>query len=234
MEEKKLLLFDIDGTILTTFGQAKNAFSSALKEVFGTAGRIDSFSWSGKLDPNIVMELMEDAGFKRDYILQNLERVLRLYEKILERDIIPEKVNVKEGIREVLKEAHKDRNIILGLCTGNTPEGARIKLSAVKLYKYFKIGAYGTDGERREKLPPIAKRRAEEFFNVKIKDSNVYVIGDAPADIQSAKFNGFYSIAVASGFHKRKELEEHFPDLLIENLKKNREDFWRFVRNGKL
>lgn len=233
MEEKKLLLFDIDGTILTTFGQAKNAFSFALKEVFGTDGRINAFSWAGKLDPNIVLELMLDAGFEKEYILQNLEKVLSLYEKTLEKNIIPEKVIIKEGIVEVLEESFKDEKILLGLCTGNTPEGARIKLSSVNLYHYFKIGAYGTDGEKREELPPIAKKRAENYFNVKIKESNVYVIGDAPADIQSAKFNSFYSIAVASGFHKKEELEKYQPDLLIDNLKVNKEDFWRFIKNGK-
>lgn len=233
MEEKKLLLFDIDGTILTTFGQAKEAFRFALKEVFGADGRIDHFSWSGKLDPNIVIELMTGEGFEMDYILKNLDKTLNLYEKTLEKNIIPEKITVKDGVIEVLEESIKKGNILLGLCTGNTPEGARIKLSAVNLYRFFKVGAYGTDGESREKLPPIAKRRAEEFFNIKIKDNNVYVIGDAPADIQSARYNGFHSIAVSSGFHKKEELERYNPDLLIENLKVGREQFWRFIRNGR-
>lgn len=233
MEEKKLLLFDIDGTILTTFGQAKNAFSFALKEIFGTDGRINSFSWSGKLDPNIVLELMLDAGFEKDYILKNLQNVLSLYEKTLEKNIIPEKTILKDGIKEILEETSKEKNIFLGLCTGNTPEGARIKLSSVNLYHYFKIGAYGTDGQKREELPPIAKIRAETFFKVKIEKENVFVIGDAPADIESAKANGFNSIGVYSGFHKREELLLYDPDLLIESFKVNKDDFWKFVRNGK-
>ena len=229
MEEKKLLLFDIDGTILTTFGQAKEAFRFALKEIFGTEGAIDSFSWSGKLDPVIVFELMRGAGFDENYINKRINDTLRLYEKILEKNIIPEKIIIKEGIKEALKELSKDENLILGLCTGNTPEGARIKLSSVNLYNYFIIGAYGTDGKIREELPPIAKKRAENYFNLKIKEGNVFVIGDAPADIISAKANNFRSVAVFSGFHKKEELAKYNPDLLIENFKIHYDLFLNFI-----
>lgn len=234
MKEKKLLLFDIDGTILTTFGQAKNAFSIALKEVFGTHGEIDSFSWSGKLDQNIVFELMERAGFSEKFIQKNLSKTLRLYEKILKETIKPEKVFIKEGIVEVLEKASKDEDILMGLCTGNTPEGAKIKLSTVDLYKFFSIGGYGTDAKKREELPPIAKKRAEQFFNVKIESKNVFVIGDSPADIESAKANGYLSVGVFSGFHKKEELEKYKPDLLLKNFKEGEEIFWRFVKNGTL
>lgn len=234
MKEKKLLLFDIDGTILTTFGQAKNAFSIALKEVFGTDGQINSFSWSGKLDQNIVFELMEGAGFGKDFIQKNLSKTLRLYEKILKETIKPEKVILKEGIVEVLEKASKDGDILMGLCTGNTPEGARIKLSSVNLYKFFSIGAYGTDAKKRDELPPIAKKRAEKFFNVKIEEKNVFVIGDSPADIESAKANGYWSVGVFSGFHKREELEKCKPDLLLKNFKEGEEIFWGFVKDGTL
>lgn len=234
MMEKKLLLFDIDGTILTTFGQAKNAFSMALRKVFGTDGEINSFSWSGKLDQNIVFELMGKAGFSEDLIQKNLSKTLELYEKILKETIKPEKVIIKEGIIEVLNKASKDRDIIMGLCTGNTPEGAKIKLSSVNLYHYFSIGSYGTDAKKRYELPPIAKKRAEQFFNLKIERENVFVIGDSPADIESAKANGYWSIGVSSGFHKWEELEKYKPDLLLKNLKEDEEIFFRFVKNGRL
>ncbi len=229
MKEKKLLLFDIDGTILTTFGQAKEAFRFALKEIFGTEGSIDNFSWSGKLDPVIVFELMKGAGFDESYINQKVNETLRLYEKILEKNLIPKKVIIKDGVKEILEDLSKDENFILGLCTGNTPEGARIKLSSVNLWNYFKIGAYGTDGKLRAELPPIAKARAENLFNQKIDKQNVYVIGDAPADIKSAKVNNFISIAVFSGFHKKEELEKYEPDLLIENFKIHYNLFLNFI-----
>lgn len=232
MKEKKLLLFDVDGTILTTFGQAKEAFRVALKEIFGTEGSIDAFSWSGKLDPVIVFELMKGAGFEESFINQRVDDALRLYEKILEKNIIPEKVIIKEGIKEALEDLSKNENFILGLCTGNTPQGARIKLSSVNLWNYFKIGAYGTDGKLREELPPIAKARAENLFNLKINKEDIYVIGDAPADITSAKANNFVSIAVSSGFHKKEELEKHKPNLLIENFKIHFDLFFKFINQN--
>lgn len=234
MKEKKLLLFDIDGTILKNFGQAKNAFSSALKEVFGTDGQINSFSWSGKLDQNIVFELMEGAGFTQEFIQKNLSKTLRLYEKILRETIKPEKIVLEKGILEVLNKASKDEDILMGLCTGNTPEGAKIKLSSVGLYNFFSIGSYGTDAKKRDQLPPIAKKRAEKFFNVKIERKNVFVIGDSPADIESAKANGYWSVGVSSGFHKKEELEKYNPDLLLNNFKEDEEIFWRFVKDGIL
>lgn len=229
----KLLLFDIDGTILTTFGQAKNAFEKALNFVFGTAGNINKFSWSGKLDPVIVFELMEEAGFSKEFIFENLEKTLNLYEKFLEENLDPKKVILKEGIVEVLEEASKREDIILGLCTGNTPNGARIKLSSVNLWNYFKVGAFGTDGKKRIELPPIAKKRAEDLIKKEILNENVFVIGDSPLDIESGKANGFKSIAVSSGFHKKEELEILKPDLLIENFKEGKKKFWGFIYDGK-
>lgn len=227
-----LLLFDIDGTILTTFGQAKRAFEIALQEVFGTKGPIDSFSWSGKLDSVIVFELMEAAGIEREKIEKNLKKTLKLYEKVLKENLKPEKVYLKEGIVKVIKDASKNKNILLGLCTGNTPAGARIKLSAVGLWKYFPIGSFGTEGKKREDLPPIALRKAQRYLGLKIKKEKVFVIGDSPEDIKSAKANNFFSISVASGFHKKEELEKYKPDLLLEDLKKGEEIFWRFIKDG--
>ncbi len=231
-EDIILLLFDIDGTILTTFGQAKRAFEFALMEIFGTKGPIDSFSWSGKLDSMIVYELMEGAGIKREEIEKNLKKTLKLYEKTLKKIIEPERVYLKEGVVKVIKDASKDKNILLGLCTGNTPIGAKIKLSSVGLWKYFPIGSFGTEGRRREELPPIALRKAQRWVGMKIKKEKVFVIGDSPSDIESAKANCFFSISVASGFHKREELEKYKPDLLLDDLKKGEDIFWRFVKNG--
>jgi phosphoglycolate phosphatase-like HAD superfamily hydrolase len=227
-----LLLFDIDGTLLTSSGFAKTAFEKALLRNFGTAGDINGFSWSGKLDPIIMRELMRGAGIPEDTITASLPKTLADYEAILDATLPAEKVVIRPGVVEILKEIKTYEDLLCSLCTGNTPGGARIKLTRGNLYHYFSTGAFGTDGAARSELPPIGLRRAQRWWGLAVDASKVFVIGDSPEDVKCAQASHYHSVAIASGWHPMEELASHKPELLLEDLEKGREAFWRFLASA--
>jgi phosphoglycolate phosphatase-like HAD superfamily hydrolase len=227
-----LLAFDIDGTLLTSHGYARRAFEVALTKHFGTAGDLDGFSWSGKLDPNIMRELLAGGGVPPEEVERRLPEVLEDYEGILDRTLPAGKVVLKEGVRECLERCLEYEDILCVLCTGNIPGGARVKLSRVDLNRYFPTGAFGSDGAVRAELPPVARRRAQRWWGLGINPRKVFVIGDSPEDVKCAQANGYWSVAIASGFHPREELAPYGPDLLIDSLLKDEERFWAFLRGA--
>lgn len=227
-----LLAFDIDGTLLSSHGYARLAFEKALVRHFGTAGDIDAFSWSGKLDPNIMRELLASGHVAPDEVERKLPAVLEDYESILEATLPAGKVTLKDGVRETLERCLEFEDILCVLCTGNIPGGARIKLSRVDLNRYFPTGAFGSDGAVRGELPPVARRRAQRWWGLAIDPRKVFVIGDSPEDVKCAQANGYWSVAVASGLHPREELAHYGPDLLIETLQAGEEEFWAFLRRA--
>jgi len=224
-----LLLFDIDGTLLTSSGFAAQAFEQALVRNFGTPGNIRGFSWSGKLDPNIMRELMHGAGIPEGIIEDKLSHTLADYEAILASTLPAEKVVIRPGVVRILEEIRTYEDLLCSLCTGNTPGGARIKLTRGNLYHYFSAGAFGTDGAVRSELPPVGLRRAQRWWGLAIAPSKVFVIGDSPEDVKCAQASNFHSVAIASGWHPMEELAAHQPELLVEDLEKGREAFWNFL-----
>jgi len=227
-----LLAFDIDGTLLSSHGYARLAFERALVKHYGTAGDIDAFSWSGKLDPNIMRELLDSGHVPKEEVERRLPAVLEDYESILEATLPAGKVSLKDGVRETLERCLEYEDILCVLCTGNIPGGARVKLSRVDLNRYFPTGAFGSDGAVRAELPPVARRRAQRWWGLSIDSRKVFVIGDSPEDVKCAQANGYWSVAVASGLHPREELEAYHPDLLIETLRAGEEEFWAFLRRA--
>jgi phosphoglycolate phosphatase len=224
-----LLLFDIDGTLLTSSGFAKRAFESALIKNYGTAGDINAFSWSGKLDPNIMRELMRGAGIPDAVIDAKLVRTLADYEAALEATLPADKVVLRPGVVAILEELRAYEDILCSLCTGNTPRGAGIKLGRARIAEYFSTGAFGTDGAVRADLPPVGRRRAQRWWGTAIDPKKIFVIGDSPEDIKCAQASGYHSVAIASGWHPERELASYNPELLLEDLEKGREAFWKFL-----
>lgn len=227
-----LLAFDIDGTLLSSHGFAARAFETALVKHFGTAGDIGAFSWSGKLDPNIMRELLVSGHVPADEIERKLPAVLEDYAGILEATLPEGRVSLKDGVRQTLDRCREYEDILCVLCTGNIPGGARVKLSRVDLERYFPTGAFGSDGATRAELPPIARRRAQRWWGLSIDAHKVFVIGDSPEDVKCAQANGYWSVAVASGLHPREELALYKPDLLIETLQAGEKEFWDLLRKA--
>ena len=214
---KRLLLFDIDGTLVRG-GPAKKVFERALAAVFGTAGPINGHDFSGKTDPQIARELLGAAGVGDDDIEAGLPGLWEAYLAGL-RDSLPARpMTVIPGVKEVLAHLGSLPGVALGLLTGNIAEGARLKLASVDLVGYFPIGGYGSDSEVREDLPTVALKRASVEWGVTFDPRTVVVIGDTPRDVACGKHAGTRTVAVATGRFDVTALEGAGADHVLKDM----------------
>ena len=214
---KRLLLFDIDGTLVRG-GPAKRAFELAMETVFGTAGPIDDFDFSGKTDPQIARELLREARFGDEQIDAGFDLLWMEYLGGLESRLIRTPMTVLPGIRALLEHLGEMEEVAMGLLTGNILEGARLKLDSVGLSGYFPIGGFGSDSEVREDLPAVAMRRAEREWGTDFPAPSVVVIGDTPRDVACGKHRGTRTLAVATGRFDAESLAASGPDRVLEDL----------------
>lgn len=192
------MLFDIDGTLVRG-GPAKRAFEEALKEVFGTAGRINGHDFSGKTDPQIARELLEGAGFSSQEIETGFSRLWKEYLDRMAHGLREKPMELIPGAKETVDHLREAEDVALGLLTGNIVEGARLKLGSVGLANHFPIGGFGSDSEIRNHLPAFAIRRAKENWGVEFPPDRVVVVGDTPRDVACGQFGGTRTVGVATG-----------------------------------
>jgi phosphoglycolate phosphatase len=215
----RLLLFDIDGTLLSSRGAGRRAVKAALECVYGTCGGIDQYDLRGKTDQRILFDVMEAAGLPREVVKERLDDFFEAYARGLVDEIGDGRhVVTLPGVADLIPRLDKADEVLLGLLTGNIEEGARIKLAPTGLWPYFAIGAFGSDDADRRRLPSLAARRAHAFTGYPFRPEEVVVIGDTPLDIECARAFGAVAVAVATGFHSHAELMSEQPDLLFENL----------------
>ena len=184
----KLVLFDIDGTIMLSAGAGGRAVRRALVEVFGAPGP-EQHRFDGKTDPQIVRELMSLAGHGAEQIDARMpalfERYLAYLNDELQVSAAAGGIRIMPGIFDLLDALEARDDVVLGLLTGNLAEGARAKLSAGGINPdRFRVGAYGSDHEVRGELPAVAQRRANEQLGLSFSGRDIVVIGDTPADLQ--------------------------------------------------
>lgn len=229
----RLLLFDIDGTILTTNGGAKSAFHRALLEVHGTAGPIDTHPFDGKTDPQIARELLREAGLDDTTIDRTAPRLWETYLRELEIELArPEhQTTVYPGVHALLDalEEHTE-TAETALLTGNIEQGAAIKLRSAGFDERFEFGAFGSDHERRDRLPTIAVERARERTGQHFQEREIIIIGDTPADITCGASLGVRAIGVATGRFEADDLHRAGADAVLENLKET-EDVLELLLN---
>lgn len=216
----KLVLFDIDGTILWSDGAGRRAMQRALMAAFGTSGSAD-YRYDGKTDKQIVRDLMRMAGHGDDVIDARLNAVLAEYVNGLHEELRSESTRPKRfnGVLELIEalEARPDRRV--GLLTGNIEVGAHAKLRAVGIDpSRFTVNAFGSDHEVRGELPAIAQRRARESLGLHVAGDAIVIIGDTPADIDCTRAIGARAIAVATGRYSVDELAEHGPSAVFRDL----------------
>jgi len=195
----KLVLFDIDGTLLTDRGASREAFAEALRAVYDYQDDLSRYDFSGRTDPQIAHMVLGDAGHEREEIEARLPRLWELYLSRLERNATPDRVRVMPGIRELVAALHEHEEVALALLTGNIERGARLKLGGADLNDYFAFGAFGSDSADRTKLPPIAVQRASINLGMHFAGSDVVIIGDSIYDVRCGVPYEATTIAVASG-----------------------------------
>jgi len=217
----RLVLFDIDGTLLNSGGLGRASMQRALGMVFGSPGN-PAYRYDGKTDKQIVRDVMRLEGHSDEHIDSRMEKLIELYLEGLRTGAKSGKFNVRplEGVVELLGALEAREDVVLGLLTGNVEPGARTKLSAAGINPdRFRVNAFGSDHEHRPELPAIAQRRASETLGLDIAGDRLIVIGDTPADIECGRALGARAIGVASGHYTVEQLEAHNPYAVFPSLK---------------
>ena len=215
---QRLVLFDIDGTLLTTGGVSGAALVAALEEVYGRPVPADGYPFMGKTDPRIVRELAALSGVPRVEVERGLATALVRYLDLLDRWLEPRHVEVKAGVEALLDRLQREPGVMVGLLTGNMERGAAIKLERAGLAGRFAVGAFGSDREDRNELVPVALDRARRLTGVRLPVERVTVVGDAPPDVACARAAGARAVAVATGWTPARELAALHPDALLPSL----------------
>lgn len=219
---QKLVLFDIDSTLVKHTEGHKASFSAAFKEVYGIDTSMGVINYHGMTDQQIIIGVLKKNGLDEEAIKSKLalcmKSMVRHYNEMLPK----EHVTVFEGVKELL-EALSKRGAMLGLVTGNLEEIARGKLKKAGILEYFRIGGFGSDDANRTNLLKIAISRAQEKYGFSFGNDNIFLVGDAPNDINAGKEAGITTIGVATGTYSLKALENSGADFVFDNLKNTKE-----------
>jgi phosphoglycolate phosphatase len=226
MSQPRLILFDIDGTLISTDRKAwvnpfKDAMEAALKEI-GEPQAIDTSSYKpgGKTDTQIIYEILDANGFPEETITRIFPAIQKKYLQLLRETVEknPEYVVLKPGVKELLAELQKTPELVLALLTGNFEEGARIKLEAHGLNHYFAFGAFGEGARVRSDLPPRAVAAAKERHPHPFSKKEIVIIGDTPNDIHCGRHLSVRVIAVATGPYSMEVLKAEGADFVLADL----------------
>jgi phosphoglycolate phosphatase len=218
---RKLVLFDIDGTILLTAGAGRRAIVAALSAEVGRSEAFDRIRFDGKTDPQIVAEMLEAVGAEEPREAARVARLCQAYVSHLEAELErpTTRTTLMPGVPELLDRLEARNDVVLGLLTGNVERGAALKLRSGGIEpERFRVGAYGSDAAHRPHLPEIAARRAEPFFGRVPTGSEVVIIGDTPADIHCGQEIAARAVAVATGAYSVSDLAACGPHAVFTDL----------------
>jgi len=214
----KLVLFDIDGTLVTTGAAGSDAMRLAFTELCGVADGFAGIEMSGKTDAAILREALtnhqvDETTVSVDVFYECYIPHLRvtLQEPHRPRRLMP-------GIPALLEALAEQPDLVLGLLTGNFAMGAQLKLESFGIWHYFRLGAYGSDHVDRNALVPIAQQRVQALLGHTIPAQQTFVIGDTPRDIACAQVHGARAVAVATGNYTLAELQQYQPEYCLADL----------------
>jgi phosphoglycolate phosphatase len=215
-ERKRLLLWDIDATLVTTAGAGDRALKQIVLQRWGVADDFRDIEIAGRTDVHIVRSILRKYGVEptEEHVRPFLEQYLTLLEQFLPQldgRVLP-------GVAEILERLHPLEDRVLALLTGNLRRGAELKLRRYGLWEYFEFGAFADDHHERNELGAYARRRAKEKHGHDFEVAAIDVIGDTGHDIGCGKIFGARTIAVATGTWTREQLAQHEPDFLFDDL----------------
>lgn len=214
----RLILFDIDGTLISTDGIARAAFSEAIDEALQKESAARGYDFAGKTDMQIYQDIMEQSQVDADTLARLRDRTFDVFFRKLEQRLTRENVTVLPGVRTLLAAMAQEQVATLALLTGNMLRGARIKLTPPELLQHFSFGAFGNDAFHRHELPAIAVERAYDRTGATFKAKDIVIIGDTPHDIDCGRHLNVRSIGVATGGYSYEQLAAHKPDHVFEDL----------------
>ncbi len=216
---KKLLLFDIDGTLLRSKGIGREAKRRAMLEMFGTESNILTHPFGGKTDWGILAELLAPYG----QTPEALGEIMADYELLMEKHMSA-LIHEYEAIpcpcsHEIITDLHQREDVLLGLVTGNVSKTAHLKLQLADFDPaWFPIGAYGNESASRNDLTPLALQRAVDYCGQDFQGEAIIVIGDTPADVECTRVIGGIAVAVETGYATTESLIDAKPDYLLPDL----------------
>lgn len=213
-----LILFDIDGTLLSSEGVGRASMLAAGRELFGDHFTFDGVDVSGRLDGLIWRDLAARNGVE---LSEEHHRIFReTYGRHLKQNLsTSDRTRVMPGVHALLDALRACESLTLGLLTGNYAETGQMKISAVGIDpQWFPVQAWGDQADHRRGLPSRAMAQYVGRGHRSIDPANVVIIGDTPHDVDCATFNGCRSLAVGTGGFSLDELRAAQPDLAVETL----------------
>jgi phosphoglycolate phosphatase len=213
---RRLLLFDIDGTLIHSGGAGVHALKSAFRERFGIADDLRDIEIAGMTDSGIVVSILNKH--KIPATNENVSAFLDSYVHFLSLELPRRRGKLLPGVLELLQRLKSRRHLVLALLTGNVSRGAQLKLEHYGVWHFFEFGAFADDHHDRNRLGSFARARAKEKHGRGFSASEIDVIGDTPRDIACGKALGARTIAVATGIWSRDQLAKYQPDFLIDDL----------------
>ena len=210
------MLFDIDGTLLTTGGAGEQALRVAVQERFGRSEDLSGIEIAGRTDSAIARALLAKHAVPETP--ENLTALFDGYIAHLTRLLPTVPGRLLPGVASLLESLRARPDIVLGLLTGNLARGAELKLTHYGVWEYFEFGAFADDHHDRNELGRFACARALERHGVEFSPEQIFILGDTPHDIHCARAIGARAIAIATGAFTREELSRFHPDFLLDDL----------------
>lgn len=225
----RLILFDVDGTLIDSGGAGRRSLNSSFFELTGIKEGIKGIIPDGMTDPMIILEMFRKR-LGRDPTATEFKKMKSLYLHTLREEVYLSKdYKVLSGVYKLLKKLSRDKRFLLGLGTGNFEEGAKIKLGRANLNRFFPFGGFGSDSIDRVEIIKIGSKRGKKLsLSEDMEVEAVFIVGDTPYDIRAGKQAGVETIAVASGNFTKEELEEECPTVALPSLE-NAEDSLRLI-----
>jgi phosphoglycolate phosphatase len=216
-ETSRILLFDIDGTLVATGGAGAVAWRQAFEDLYGIPADIGKFTDAGMTDPDVGAKTFEAVIGRpptpHELALVIQRRLEHLPEAVAESKGYRVLPGVPERLRQLSRAGH-----LLGLITGNGDGAAHIKLARADLNRWFTFGAYASAGVDRPGIVRRAIERGEAMLGKDVPNTEIFVIGDTPLDISAAHAEGCTAIAVATGHYDAASLAEAGADHVLETL----------------
>jgi phosphoglycolate phosphatase-like HAD superfamily hydrolase len=215
----KLVLFDIDKTLIDRSICHHVAFSYAFKKVYGVTVDISIINYAGMTDPQIAVEVLKCIGLSENLIKAKLDECMEAIVDYFEKNAQRENIHALDGAKELLDAL--ENKAIIGLITGNLESIALEKMRKAGLSRYFKVGGFGSDNINRTELVKTAIKRATDNYD--FRGSEIFVIGDTPRDIKAGFESGAKTVGVATGRYSKDELKDSDADFVFDNLTDKKE-----------
>lgn len=215
----KLVLFDIDGTLLNSGGVSRESKALATEDLYGTAGNLRTVHIGGKTDLGLLTDTLGAHGYQPEQLKQAMGTFEAQYAKRMSEIIDDYTVQSLPGAHEIVAKLRQREDVLLGIVTGNASLTTPIKLRAGGFDPdWFPVVAYGSESANRNDLPKLALKRAQALTGLTITPEHVWIIGDTVLDVEAARAVGGNVVIVLTGFEDHEELLAAGPDIVLNDL----------------